>query len=46
MYGERSVKMLLGDKPGGGRKERRTLNKVDGWCLIGLEEYGYKKMEN
>jgi hypothetical protein len=38
--------MLLGDKLGGGRKERRTLMKVDGWCAIGLEEYGCKKMEN
>jgi hypothetical protein len=37
--------MLLGDKLGGGRKERKTI-KVDGWCLIGLEEYGCKKMEN
>jgi len=46
MRGERSVKMLLGDKLGGGRKERRTLIKVDGWCVMGLEEYRCKKAEN
>jgi len=46
MHGERSVKMLLEDKSGGGRKERTTLIKVDGWCLIGLEKCGCEKMEN